>query len=91
MTSADPLPPLHDRALNDACATTVTGWLWHCDNHDTHGNADSRDEAEVYAEAHHEYFAKQHGGDPCDVVVWLRTPHPRGEGATTTLVGRSCS
>ena len=75
MTIADPAP-LHASARDHACASTVAGWLWHCDNHDTHGNADSQDEAEVYAETHHEYFAKQHGGNPCEVLVWLRTPAP---------------
>ena len=31
---------------------TVAGWYWYCDVHDTHGNADSKDEADAIAFAH---------------------------------------
>jgi len=31
---------------------TIGGWYWYCDEHDTHGNADSEDEAEFISEAH---------------------------------------
>jgi hypothetical protein len=63
------------------CSSTVAGWLWYCDIHDTHGNADSEEEAEVYADAHREHFADQQDDEPCDVVVWLRTPHERDKEA----------
>jgi hypothetical protein len=65
------------------CPSTVAGWLWYCDNHDTHGNADTQDEAQAYAEAHREHFADDQADDPCDVIVWLRTPHERSADATT--------
>jgi hypothetical protein len=42
-----------------SCKSTVTGWLWWCDEHDTHGNADSEDEAAVMAGAHEDYFNQE--------------------------------
>jgi hypothetical protein len=80
-TSGEPI----DRARSHVCATAASRWLWHCDNHGTHGNADSQDEAEVYAEAHHEYFARQRAGAPCPVVVWLHTPHESADDAAAQL------
>ena len=79
-----PPSPLHDSAMTYVCPGAVDGWLWYCDNHDTHGNADTEDEAEAYAEAHREYFQDEQDDDPCDVIVWLRTPHERSENATST-------
>jgi predicted DNA-binding transcriptional regulator AlpA len=38
--------------LHNPCRDTTEGWLWYCDEHDTHGNADSRDEARFVASAH---------------------------------------
>lgn len=35
---------------------TVAGWYWYCDVHDTHGNADSKAEAEFVSDAHRVYF-----------------------------------
>jgi hypothetical protein len=46
--------------------------------HDTHGNADSEEEAQLCAEAHREFWMDQDEDDePCDVWVWLRTSHER--------------
>ena len=52
-------------AAASACASTSNGWVWYCDEHDTHGNADSQEEAEFMADFHQEYFRLQdpHGND----------------------------
>jgi cation transport regulator ChaB len=51
------------------CIQTEAGWLWYCDTHDTHGNADSEQEARYIARAHVEFCGG--GGDElCDVTVW---------------------
>lgn len=68
--------PLHLAFMETVCPSTVTGWLWYCDEHDTHGNADSEAEAEAMAAAHVE-FKTDEGWDPCDVVVWQRVPQER--------------
>lgn len=47
------------------CQDTVAGWVWYCDAHNTHGNADSEDEAEHMAAAHDAY-----GSQECDLMVW---------------------
>ena len=39
----------------DICKSTTNAWLWYCDDHDTHGNADSHSEADAIAEAHMEF------------------------------------
>lgn len=36
---------------------TLNGWVWYCDGHDTHGNADTEDEARHMAAAHQDYIA----------------------------------
>lgn len=54
------------------CPQTVGGWLWHCDEHDTHGNADSDDEAWVVAGAHAAYYADDEVGEVCQLIVWSR-------------------
>lgn len=36
-------------------ACTKAGWFWFCDEHDTHGNADSVEEAGFIADAHSEF------------------------------------
>jgi hypothetical protein len=44
------------------CKSTIGGWIWYCDSCDTHGNANSSDEAEHMAEAHALYFSwDEHG------------------------------
>lgn len=37
------------------CKSTTGGWIWYCDACDTHGNADSPEEAKYMAEAHDRY------------------------------------
>lgn len=46
------------------CASTVAGWLWYCDDHDTHGNADSEHEAEAMSRFH--MWLHQDSPDPDD-------------------------
>jgi hypothetical protein len=53
---------------------SVAGWLWYCDVHDTHGNADSKEEAEAVSEAHEEFHFLQEE-DPsesegCDLTIF---------------------
>ncbi len=45
---------------------TVAGWIWACDEHMTHGNADSEDEARAVA-AVHEHFFTEDNPDGCDL------------------------
>jgi hypothetical protein len=75
-------PPLvlHVSAQEDFCSDTVAGWLWYCDVHDAHGNADSRAEAKHVAHAHRLFHAEAADDDDdegCDIVVWMRTEHER--------------
>lgn len=76
-----PKTPLDDLAAASVCSDTVNGWLWYCDEHDTHGNADSEDEAGYMAHAHSDYHLDpQDGdGDPCDVIVWPRREASPGQ------------
>jgi hypothetical protein len=74
-----PPSPLDMTSMEGTCPQTVAGWLWYCDEHDTHGNADSEDEAEHVAAAHVEFIVDA-GEEPCDVLVWQRTPHERAGG-----------
>ena len=39
------------------CASTVGGWIWYCDGCDTHGNADSSNEAKYMSEQHAKYHS----------------------------------
>jgi hypothetical protein len=55
---------------------TVAGWIWYCDVHDSHGNADSEEEAKHMAMAHEEFWILQEvdvecveDGSPCDLMV----------------------
>jgi hypothetical protein len=47
---------LKDLITPGACETTQAGWIWYCDDHITHGNADSAEEAEHIASAHAEWY-----------------------------------
>jgi hypothetical protein len=60
------------------CPQTVAGWLWYCDEHDAHGNGDSEDEVQAYADTHREYLADVTPDPPCEVIVWERAPHDLG-------------
>ena len=66
-------------ATEGVCSDTVNGWLWYCDEHDTHGNADSEGEARRIGFAHVDYFVDEHDADPCEIIVWYRTEHERTE------------
>lgn len=46
-----------------SCKSTTNGWVWYCDHHDTHGNADTQHEAEAMAEAHARYHADEDEGE----------------------------
>lgn len=47
---------IKDLITPGACESTMAGWIWYCDEHQTHGNADSSDEAEHMIDAHEEFF-----------------------------------
>jgi len=72
------IPPsiLHMGAQENVCSDTTNGWLWYCDVHDTHGNADSQDEADLLADTHAMFMDDEEG---CDLVIWQRTPHERSK------------
>ena len=54
--------------MNDC---TTNGWYWYCDVHDTHGNADSQDEAEYMAAMHETYQAdNEYDHDGCDMIFY---------------------
>ena len=78
-----PEPVLHVSGQEDLCSDTVAGWIWYCDVHDTHGNADSRAEAKHVAHAHRQFHAEAaqaanaDDDEGCDIVVWMRTEHER--------------
>jgi hypothetical protein len=83
MADDDPLQPLDMTAMERVCSDTGNAWLWYCDDHDTHGNADSEDEAHHVAAAHVAYFMGEVGaqpGDECSMLVWRRVPHERVDG-----------
>lgn len=64
----------------EVCRDTVSGWLWYCDVHDTHGNADSQDEAQHMADAHRDYFwdpEDEEYEEGCAIEIWMRTEHER--------------
>lgn len=49
---------------------TQAGWFWYCDVHDTHGNADSKEEARFIADAHKDFMYDGPFDDGCDVTVF---------------------
>lgn len=57
------------RVTAACCGSTVAGWLWYCDEHDTHGNADSEEEAWVVGGAHSDYHADGEPDLACDIRV----------------------
>lgn len=74
---------LNVSAMEHICPTTREAWMWYCDEHDTHGTADSEEEADHMAAVHQEYkeeLAHDAGEDApeiCEVIVWRRTSHER--------------
>lgn len=63
----------------DLCSETLSGWLWYCDSHDTHGNADSEDEARFIAQAHFHFCSINDCEEPCDLYVLHRRTRARGD------------
>jgi hypothetical protein len=56
--------------ITNQCASTQAGYTWYCDEHDTHGNADSEAEATWTGEAHREYFQfNKISSDGCDMYI----------------------
>lgn len=47
------------------CRDTWHGWLWYCDAHDNHGNADEQGEAAACAAAHMAWV----GDGECDIHI----------------------
>lgn len=64
---------LIDWARGHVCPQTIGGWLWYCEEHDSHGNADSEDEAQALANAHAAHHADREVGETCQIVVWTRS------------------
>ena len=76
--SDEPVPsPRLALAMASACPSTVNGWLWYCDVHDTHGSANSQSEVEYVAGAHRSFHEQGSFRHRCHIVVWLRTEHER--------------
>ena len=48
---------------------TLAGWIWYCDVHDTHGNADHEAEAFFMANAHEDFYAEDDDFEGCDLMV----------------------
>ena len=44
--------------IENPCTDTINGWVWYCDAHDTHGNADTVQEAEHMQKAHVKWHGK---------------------------------
>lgn len=60
----------YEKVTATCCDSTINGWLWYCDVHDTHGNADSEDEAQFIAESHEMHKVMVDGDkDGCDLYV----------------------
>lgn len=62
---------LDDMIMASVCPQTIAGWLWYCDEHDTHGNADSEHEARAMGQAHSDYH-RPDTADDCEITVWQR-------------------
>ena len=66
----DVLKQIYEGAAAGSCKGTARGFVWDGDLHDTHGNADSRQEAEYVAAAHANYFEEIDPlDDPCDLYI----------------------
>jgi hypothetical protein len=64
------------------CQDTVNGWMWYCDQHDTHGNADSEDEAHAVAGAHEDFMAEAADDDESGCVIYVWKVEPRAVSET---------
>lgn len=66
----DVMAKIYEGAALGSCASTRRGFVWYCDLHDTHGNADTQAEAEFVAAAHEQFFQLQAPDDePCDLYI----------------------
>lgn len=65
-------------ATSDLCPGTVNGFLWYCDEHDTHGNADSLEEAEALGDAHGNLMGQP--DELCEITLLRR------DGGQTTFL-----
>lgn len=77
MTDVSSPSPRHIDAMASVCEDAVAGWLWYCDDHDTHGNADHEAEVQLVAQAHVSFHSQR---EDCDIVIWSRTSHERVAG-----------
>lgn len=48
---------------------TIAGWIWYCDVHDSHGSADSKDEAKHMVLAHEGFFDDGDAFEGCDLII----------------------
>ena len=54
----------------ESCESTTAGYLWYCWSHDTHGNADTLEEASYVSEAHFMFMsALEEWDDCCDLHI----------------------
>jgi hypothetical protein len=77
LPDVDEVSPLHMSASTQGWPCTISGWIWYCDIHDTHGNADFEEEAKAVAAAHEEWWSRdlEDDDDPsCDLVVTMMEP-----------------
>lgn len=66
----DIIAKIYEGAAAGSCVSTRRGLVWYCDLHDTHGNADTQEEAEFVAAAHGRFFQMQDPDDePCDLYI----------------------
>ena len=76
MNNLDQLRMYHDTLVtNEMVVATVApctyhAWVWYCDVHDSHGNADSEEEAEYVASAHEGFFdLTGEDFEGCDLII----------------------
>jgi len=73
----DVMAKIYEGVAAGSCASTRRGFVWYCDLHDTHGNADTRAEAEYVAAAHEQFFKLQDPDDEdCDLHIDELEPLP---------------
>lgn len=73
--------PVYDGAYNTVpCESTFLGWVWHCEPHGTHGNADSEDEAYQMRQAHVAFWDLNYESPECVVTFGHTTDDETGDG-----------
>ena len=59
-----------EQLAQNSCKSTTAGFIWHCDEHDTHGNADFLMEAHASAYAHVHWMMQYTDQDEeCEYVI----------------------